>query len=499
MWQLGGYLESSPVVGVVRFSLQQPTKDNCDPSLEGCINAFVPLNELEYCAQAAATATSTSNKSQQKTYKGAIYPCEIYEAINAQIVTETSLVILTRASTRNQSMVCDGTVANTCPRTYSNANYYSNNQTAEPFYIAQSEAFTVLVEHSVTASKICSSRRNHHQGYACSAEASQYQGRLYSAHAGLCRDENQKENAFASYRGDHLVDTAPCYIGPNRTTLGQDFFSLDVLLKAAGVSSLDDCNTKGSTTNQTSSISNSSGDDGAPAAASTCKTYRDAGATLLLNIVWNDFRPYHGIVEPYYYYAPQLVGGTSYKLSIPFYEHYRSSRVLLVAHGIKIAVLLGGEFHQFKFLQFLITLTTALGLLAVATTVVDSLMLYVLPEKERYQQVKYEEMALDPITIPHGQQQQQQLPTTIGPFLQGIVDRNLTNTITTSLQRSNMQRSGDSSSLELFVTEDGQAGGGLAASEEDHIATATDTWRESSRQGETLNEPLLQQRSADGG
>ena len=41
-------------------------------------------------------------------------------------------------------------------------------------------------------------------------------------------------------------------------------------------------------------------------------------------------------------------------------------------------------------LSFIITLTTAVGLLAVATTIVDLLMLYVLPEKERYQDAKYE-------------------------------------------------------------------------------------------------------------
>jgi hypothetical protein len=41
-------------------------------------------------------------------------------------------------------------------------------------------------------------------------------------------------------------------------------------------------------------------------------------------------------------------------------------------------------------LSFLITVTTAVGLLAVATTIVDLLMLYVLPEKGRYQEAKYE-------------------------------------------------------------------------------------------------------------
>ena len=67
------------------------------------------------------------------------------------------------------------------------------------------------------------------------------------------------------------------------------------------------------------------------------------------------------------------------------------SLVCNVASTIKyLDRLLGGEFHKFDMLSFLITITTAVGLLAVATTIVDLLMLYVLPEKERYQEAKYE-------------------------------------------------------------------------------------------------------------
>lgn len=46
LWAQGGWLESAPVVGVVRFSLQQPTVENCDPSDQNCTNAFAPLTEL---------------------------------------------------------------------------------------------------------------------------------------------------------------------------------------------------------------------------------------------------------------------------------------------------------------------------------------------------------------------------------------------------------------------------------------------------------------------
>ena len=361
MAQIGGYLEANTVVGVVRFSLQQPTKDRCDPSTEGCINEFLPLNELEYCQQAK---NKTSNN-----YPGNIYDCHIYEAVNTQVVRETSMVIWTRAITHNQSLVCDGSTDSgvmTCPRTYENEDRHAPSR---PFYIAQSEGFTIMLEHSVTASQICERKTREH--YSCSAQASQYQGRLYTNQGGLCRQEFAKNNSFAWPRGVQLKPHAPCYVGANSTNKDQDFFSLDVLFRATGFS-LDDC--VDSNQNSTETV---------------CTTYRESGATLLLNVVWNDFRSFKGLVEPFYYYSPQLIGD-SYKESIPFYHSYRSSRTLMRAHGVKVAVVLAGSFHQFQILPFLITLTTAVGLLAVSTTVVDSLMLYVLPEKERYHQVKYE-------------------------------------------------------------------------------------------------------------
>jgi ATP P2X receptor len=359
LFAFGGWLEPSPVVGVVRFSLQQPTVDNCDPVLPNCDNAFEPLDQLPYCQQ--------SNIE----YHGQVYPCEIYEAVNAQLTSEKSLTVITRASTIPQQLICNNQTihSHACPKTYKNL------QPERKFYTAQAEAFTVLIDHAVTASKICTRHGGgvSSNNYACSAESPVYPGRLYSTNPHLCQQESIQHNAFSSVRGTQPTTTAPCYINPNRTTTAhQDFFSLQVLLHAAGIS-LDDCNQLSNNTN-----------DG------TCQTYRDSGATLLLNIYWNDFVPYHGLVEPHYYYAPQIVARSAYKQTTAYYSQYRDSRTLLNAHGIRIAVLLGGEFNQFNIVTFLVTVTTAFGLLALATTIVDSLMLYILPEKERYRQVVFE-------------------------------------------------------------------------------------------------------------
>lgn len=94
--------------------------------------------------------------------------------------------------------------------------------------------------------------------------------------------------------------------------------------------------------------------------------------------------------EPFYYYKVTWTENV-YKEQIPYYtQSYRNHRTLVSAHGIQINALITGDFHHFEWLNFWITLTAAVGLLAVATTVVDSCMLYFLPESPQYQGIKYE-------------------------------------------------------------------------------------------------------------
>jgi hypothetical protein len=326
LWANGGWLDSSSVVGVIRFSLQQPTVNGCNPLQESsssssrpsssnstnCANDFRRLDELPYCAQFYNGKNHTKkNKNQaddevEQQYPGNVYNCRIYESINAQIISEKSLVVITRGSVSEQSLVCTDDMM-TCPRTYQ-----SNSSTSEAeqdkFYTAQPESFTILLDHAVTASKLCT--RQQGSGYACSSESSKYHGRLYSKSRELCME--YKEQAFAHYIGDARSNTAPCYIQPNQTSDNdQDFFSLDVLLKASGIQ-LDDCN------NNYTDVAIE--EEGGPAQQPLCQTFRETGATILLNVYWNDFVPYFGKVEPYYYYSPVFIAGSSFKQYIPYYH-----------------------------------------------------------------------------------------------------------------------------------------------------------------------------------
>ena len=59
-------------------------------------------------------------------------------------------------------------------------------------------------------------------------------------------------------------------------------------------------------------------------------------------------------------------------------------------HGIKIDLVQSGDLGAFSFAQLLISLTTSLTLLAMATVITDYIALYFLPDKEKYDEAKYE-------------------------------------------------------------------------------------------------------------
>ena len=40
LWYEGLYLEKSPLTGACRFTLQQPTQGDCDPTDPGCLNDY---------------------------------------------------------------------------------------------------------------------------------------------------------------------------------------------------------------------------------------------------------------------------------------------------------------------------------------------------------------------------------------------------------------------------------------------------------------------------
>ncbi|KAJ3277611.1 cytochrome c oxidase subunit 1 [Borealophlyctis nickersoniae] len=91
-----------------------------------------------------------------------------------------------------------------------------------------------------------------------------------------------------------------------------------------------------------------------------------------------------------YRYIPAQVSGTEYKV-IETQNNPNGSITYLNRHGIRIVFEQTGELGHFDFMQLLTGLVTALALLKVSTTIVELLMLSVLPQKLLYQKAKFED------------------------------------------------------------------------------------------------------------
>jgi len=340
LWKDGGYLMTEKVSGVARFSLQQPTIDDCNPTDDDCLNDFTPLEELPYCSQAT-----------DLVYYGPKYDCQYYENVGLQTLYDSSILITTRVTVRQEDLVCTSDLDTTCPRVFN----VSKNTTEQTYYAADVEKFTVLFDTSVFATTL-----------NVYGESSQMEGRLYveSNHA-LCA----KEPSATYYFDSSLTNEAPCYIMPNKTSANLDYFSLDYMMGAAG-SSLDDNST-------------------------SAKTFRYDGTTLVMQVEYTNTASWSGLTGNITYtYKPKLLHSSSFKLYDNIWEgpfgNYRENRTLLNKHGIKIDLVQTGFLSSFSFSNLLVSLTTSLTLLAVASVITDYIALFLMPDRLQYNEAKYE-------------------------------------------------------------------------------------------------------------
>ena len=369
LWYEGLYLEQLGVTGAVRFTLQQPTMNGCDPTDRGCKNAFSDTESLRYCAQSAGA---------EGEYTGSVWPCEFYENIGTQIVMDKSIAAASRITQYEQELVCSATQGeggvSDCPFVY---NLTRGEQAEKTTYVVDAERFTVLIDHSVLADSADAAVNK-----ALQAASSQIKGRLYVANNDALCAEFQ-HSAKVDYRGEQgslKRGTAPCYIAPNTTSKNLDYFSIDVLMRAAD-KSLDSVNYVDPVEGPL--------------------TYRYTGVTMLLQITYSNFRGnFKGLGDIAYYYTPMLVSGSSYKYYQPQYtgpsqnrsvtNSYRSTRTLNNMHGTFIEAVQGGSLYTWSFNNLLIQLTTSLTLFAVATVITDFVAIYLMPDHETYEKYKYE-------------------------------------------------------------------------------------------------------------
>mmetsp|Transcript_64822 Transcript_64822/g.125058 ORF Transcript_64822/g.125058 Transcript_64822/m.125058 type:complete len:328 (+) Transcript_64822:3-986(+) len=127
------------------------------------------------------------------------------------------------------------------------------------------------------------------------------------------------------------------------------------------------------------------------------ETLRTRGLILVVHIIY-DNRPKHFLglqVTPWHtprpFYTYRVTTRTSYDFqkTKTFDDPREDERSTRTYNGIRLVVEQTGKIAIFEIATFLVTMTTALGLMAVSNTLTDMIMLYVLQHKDRYKKHKF--------------------------------------------------------------------------------------------------------------
>eukprot|EP00730_Choanoeca_flexa_P001710 TRINITY_DN10750_c0_g1_i2.p1 TRINITY_DN10750_c0_g1~~TRINITY_DN10750_c0_g1_i2.p1 ORF type:complete len:412 (+),score=74.78 TRINITY_DN10750_c0_g1_i2:531-1766(+) len=208
--------------------------------------------------------------------------------------------------------------------------------TKRDYFVAQAENFTIRIRHAVRGSTV------NRQG----------------ANTGDRPMSGRIEFADGTHR--EWPDSQLWYGQPQNDSRSGDIMSVGELLEAVGLRSDDD------------------GVDGG--------TLRYDGLNIIVYIRYE----MTGSNRLRYTYEPRALSNAEYKVEQVVYTDDQLTRTIYNRHGVRFIFVQIGEIGDFDFLVLMTTLVTGLALLAVATTVTNMLMSYVLSMRMVYNKHKYE-------------------------------------------------------------------------------------------------------------
>eukprot|EP00408_Alexandrium_pacificum_P027019 CAMPEP_0171205934 /NCGR_PEP_ID=MMETSP0790-20130122/26804_1 /TAXON_ID=2925 /ORGANISM="Alexandrium catenella, Strain OF101" /LENGTH=539 /DNA_ID=CAMNT_0011671465 /DNA_START=62 /DNA_END=1679 /DNA_ORIENTATION=+ len=387
----GKHLSVADVDGVSRLSIRNPTIGMCDPYEVGCRANYTQFHKLPYCRESPTPYLEGND--------GIKRPCQIWDSIEAAHSADKGIMLPTRIRRYDQVRACQPSQANdwSChPAPYeylaADGSRQSGHGEAEPRYdafIADIERFTVLIDHNFRRYGGMMEDDMNMNGHYYDCPSSK-------AHVWECKQTLRgRRRSLAATRleasddldmdaleevatpGDkhfarlanQILDQPSGYV----VALPKgDVFTVGALLKLANTQL--DVKGRHSTTN------------------------RARGIVVVIHIQY-DNRPQGTFLglqvtpwrtpSPFYSYRITFREATDYRQTKTFNDPADRRRTIRIYNGIRVVMEQSGTIAVWDTPFFLITMTTALGLMAVATTVTDLMLSYFLPLSEEYKKRKF--------------------------------------------------------------------------------------------------------------
>eukprot|EP00747_Dinoflagellata_sp_TGD_P018664 gnl/TRDRNA2_/TRDRNA2_126655_c1_seq1.p1 gnl/TRDRNA2_/TRDRNA2_126655_c1~~gnl/TRDRNA2_/TRDRNA2_126655_c1_seq1.p1 ORF type:complete len:402 (-),score=73.00 gnl/TRDRNA2_/TRDRNA2_126655_c1_seq1:61-1116(-) len=226
-------------------------------------------------------------------------------------------------------------------------------------FTADVEQFTVLIDHSVLAPDTGLTTTSRNMVGVLFVDAG------HPLQDALCASRLDAVDA----PGGSRTDKAPCYLTPEKTSDGLDYFHVGLLLEAMGISLEQE------------------------AYPGSGHSARYEGLTVNMLIDYTNTAKWHGVTDISYVYKPRPIPFSTYKTTRVTSTSYPDSRVKADLHGILFEVQAGGSLAVFDPTSALVQLTTSLTLLAMSAVMVNLLAQYVLQRRSYYKEALCERTA----------------------------------------------------------------------------------------------------------
>lgn len=440
------------VFGTARLTIQQPTKNACNPNKRGCKSDFPPLTTLPYCSVYKGNSTEVDVENRHDC----IFADQHTLAPTGMLTGE--MLVPTRIDKMKETKNCEPAPENG----YTCDNEYELDHDEKIIYVADIERYTIMLSHTYKRGYI-KGNNQYIQGYLLECddekrdertddttvsmehftttlygkkECNKYVRKTIECITDDCPFLQDKEQLPSAFLQRHPGSTSAFAneAGNRRKKRAIEAHQLGIHFTAQEKEQIDRYVASDGQEDQRRvnpaklaaggyyaipsgdifsigkllelcglSLDTTINMEGEP--------LRVSGTVIEIEVIYSNLTPFlssFGFTPVRYEYkvSKRPMEEMKTELLSQYQPGYPERRTIEDRHGLYVTVKITGQFGFFSVTYLLIMLTTALALLSVAIVITDKLALYVLPERETFHKHKYEVF-----TVSHDDKEGSELPS----------------------------------------------------------------------------------------